>query len=98
MAVLLSLEVHGLVEVVSTVSRIGDNRKKFPDLFSLDDDIGILGRNRSTAGSADATTHPLLLETNGSSGRHIPDIGRAVRSSQRILAAGGHQDLLQAIE
>jgi len=98
MAVLLSLEVHGLVEVVSTVSRIGDNRKKFPDLFSLDDDIGILGRNRSTAGSADATTHPLLLETNGSSGRHIPDIGRAVRRSQRILAAGGHQDLLQAIE
>ncbi|KAH9963908.1 hypothetical protein BC827DRAFT_99895 [Russula dissimulans] len=63
-----------------------------------DDDIGILGRNRGTTGSADATTHPLLLETNGNSGRHIPDIGRAVRRSQRILAAGGHQDLLQAIE
>ena len=28
----------------------------------------------------------------------MPDIGRAVRRSQRILAAGGHQDLLQAIE
>jgi len=63
-----------------------------------DDDIGIFGRNRSTAGSADATTHPLLLEAAGSSGRHMPDLGRAVRRSQRILAAGGHQDLLQAIE
>jgi E3 ubiquitin-protein ligase HUWE1 len=60
--------------------------------------MGILGRSRSTAASADATTHPLLLETNGSSGRHIPDIGRVVRRSQRILASGGHQDLLQAIE
>jgi len=28
----------------------------------------------------------------------MPDLGRAVRRSQRILAAGGHQDLLQAIE
>ncbi|KAI9511134.1 hypothetical protein F5148DRAFT_1373973 [Russula earlei] len=63
-----------------------------------DDDIGILGRNRGNTGSADATTHPLLLEANGSSGRHIPDIGRAVRRSQRILTAGGHHDLLQAIE
>jgi E3 ubiquitin-protein ligase HUWE1 len=60
--------------------------------------MGILGRSRSIAGSADATTHPLLLEATGGSGRHIPDLGRAVRRSQRILAAGGHQDLLQAIE
>jgi len=66
--------------------------------FGADDDIGIFGRNRGTAGSADATTHPLLLEATGSSGRHMPDLGRAVRRSQRILAAGGHQDLLQAIE
>lgn len=63
-----------------------------------DDDMGILGRNRGTVASADATTHPLLLEASGSSGRHIPDIGRAGRRSQRILATGGHQDLLQAIE
>ena len=60
--------------------------------------MGILGRSRSTAAPADATTHPLLLETTGNSGRHIPDLGRAVRRSQRILASGGHQDLLQAIE
>ena len=66
--------------------------------FGADDDIGILGRNRANAGSADATTHPLLLEATRNSGRHIPDLGRAVRRSQRILAAGDHQDLLQAIE
>ncbi|KAI0305409.1 hypothetical protein B0F90DRAFT_1815046 [Multifurca ochricompacta] len=63
-----------------------------------DDDMGIIGRNRGTIGSVDATTHPLLLEASGSSGRHIPDISRAGRRSQRILATGGHQDLLQAIE
>ncbi|KAH9176780.1 hypothetical protein EDB89DRAFT_1939867, partial [Lactarius sanguifluus] len=63
-----------------------------------DDDMGILGRTRGTVASADATTHPLLLEASGSSGRHIPDIGRMGRRSQRILATGGHQDLLQAIE
>ncbi|KAI9449410.1 hypothetical protein BJY52DRAFT_1215929 [Lactarius psammicola] len=63
-----------------------------------DDDMGILGRSRGTVASADATTHPLLLEASGSSGRHIPDIGRVGRRSQRILATGGHQDLLQAIE
>jgi E3 ubiquitin-protein ligase HUWE1 len=40
----------------------------------------------------------LLLESTGSSGHRIPDIGRAVRRSQRILASGGHQDILQAIE
>src|SRR6266702_1939 len=59
--------------------------------------MGILGRSRGTVASADATTHPLLLEASGSSGRHIPDIGRVGRRSQRILT-GGHQDLLQAIE
>jgi E3 ubiquitin-protein ligase HUWE1 len=67
-------------------------------ITKLDDDIGILGRSRGPAGSADATTHPLLLEAPGNSGRHIPDIGRVGRRSQRILATGGHQDLLQAIE
>ena len=67
--------------------------------MGTDDDLGILGRSRGTIASADATTHPLLLETSGSSGRHLPDIGRAAaRRSQRILATGGHQDLLQAIE
>ena len=97
MAVSSSLEEHGPVEVVSKVSLGRGDIEQQAD-FSTDDDMGILGRSRGTAASADATTHPLLLETSGSSGRHIPDIGRAGRRSQRILATGGHQDLLQAIE
>ena len=91
------LEAHGPVEVVSMVCKFYYNFRNLPD-SCIDDDMGILGRSRSTAASADATTHPLLLESTGSSGRHIPDLGRAVRRSQRILASGGHQDLLQAIE
>jgi E3 ubiquitin-protein ligase HUWE1 len=79
------------------VCKIHDNFRNSSNSCT-DDDMGILGRSRSTAASADATTHPLLLETAGGSGRHIPDLGRAVRRSQRILASGGHQDLLQAIE
>ena len=97
MAVSSSPEAHVRVEVVSMVRRFYDNFKNEPD-SCIDDDIGILGRSRSTGAPADATTHPLLLETTGNSGRHIPDIGRSVRRSQRILASGGHQDLLQAIE
>ena len=97
MAVSSFLEEHGPVEVVSKVSRGRDDIEQQAD-FKTDDDLGILGRSRGTVASADATTHPLLLETSGGSGRHIPDIGRAGRRSQRILATGGHQDLLQAIE
>ncbi|KAI0268805.1 hypothetical protein BC834DRAFT_923157 [Gloeopeniophorella convolvens] len=63
-----------------------------------DDDMEILGRSRGAPGPADATTHPLLLEASGTSGRNVPDVGRSGRRSQRILATGGHQDLLQAIE
>ena len=97
MAALSFLEAHVPVEVVSMVRTIYDHSQNQSN-SCIDDDIGILGRSRSTGASADATTHPLLLETTGNSGRHIPDLGRAVRRSQRILASGGHQDLLQAIE
>ena len=96
MAVSSSLEEHGPVEVVSKVSQ--KHRDIEQSNIGIDDDLGILSRNRGAVASADATTHPLLLEASGSSGRHIPDIGRAGRRSQRILATGGHQDLLQAIE
>lgn len=97
MAVSSSPEEHVPVEVVSKVSRKRCDIDQQSDVRT-DDDLGILGRGRGAVASADATTHPLLLEASGSSGRHMPDIGRAGRRSQRILATGGHQDLLQAIE
>jgi E3 ubiquitin-protein ligase HUWE1 len=97
MAVSSFPEEHVPVEVVSKVSQTRLDIDQQSDVRT-DDDLGILGRSRGAVASADATTHPLLLEASGSSGRHIPDIGRAGRRSQRILATGGHQDLLQAIE